>query len=99
MATDRWESLNRKQQRGLTPFCPDFLIELRSPSDSAPSVEKKITQWIGNGAQLAWLIDPIRKVAIIYRPGRQPETLLDPEFLVGEGPVSGFRLETKRFWA
>lgn len=99
MATDRWESLSRQQQRGFTPFCPDFLIELRSSSDSASEVEAKMVQWMSNGAQFAWLIDPIRKVAIIYRQGREPETLTEPECLDGEDPVSGFQLEMGPFWA
>ena len=54
---------------------------------------------MSNGAQLAWLIDPIRKLAIVYRPGQQPETLHKPEVLEGEGPIAGFRLEMERFWA
>jgi Uma2 family endonuclease len=99
IATDRWESLSKQQQRGFTPFCPDFLIELRSPSDSASAAEEKMDQWMANGANLAWLIDPIRKLGIIYRPGQQPETLHKPEVLEGEGPVAGFRLEMGRFWA
>jgi Uma2 family endonuclease len=99
IATDRWESLSRQQQRGFTPFCPDFLIELRSPSDSASGAEEKMAQWMANGAQLAWLIDPIRKLVIVYRPGREPETLREPEVREGEGSVAGFRLEMGRFWA
>jgi Uma2 family endonuclease len=99
IAADRWASLDRQQQRGFTPFCPDFLIELRSPSDSVSAAEEKMDQWMANGTQLAWLIDPIRKLAIIYRPGQQPETLHKPEVLEGEGPIAGFRLEMERFWA
>jgi len=52
--------------------------------------------WMSNGAQLAWLIDPIRKLAIVYRADREPETLRRPEVLEGEGPVAGFRLEMAR---
>jgi len=55
--------------------------------------------WMANGAQLAWLIDAIRKLAILYRPGRTPPTVVRPEFLVGEGPVDGFQLKMERFWA
>jgi len=54
---------------------------------------------MSNGAQLAWLIDPIRKLAVVYRPGQQPETLHRPEVIEGEGPITGFRLEMERFWA
>lgn len=54
--------------------------------------------WMSNGAQLAWLIDPVRKLAIVYRPGQKPETKRRPDFLDGEGPVEGFRLKMERFW-
>lgn len=54
---------------------------------------------MANGAQLAWLIDPVRRLAIVYRPERAPETKLNPEWLDGEGPIKGFRLKMERFWA
>jgi Uma2 family endonuclease len=54
--------------------------------------------WIGNGAQLAWLIDPYSAEAVIYRPNAEPEKLMRPEHLVGEAPVSGLRMPMKRFW-
>lgn len=63
-----------------------FPVVLRTPKRMA------------NGAQLAWLIDPLRKLAIVYRPGQQPETLLQPETLHGEGPVAGFILKMQRLW-
>jgi Uma2 family endonuclease len=56
-------------------------------------------QWMTNGAQLAWLVDPIRKLSIVCRPGQQPEMLHKPEVLEGEGPIAGFRLEMGRLWA
>ena len=49
-----------------------------------------MAQWMSNGVQLAWLIDPIRKLAIVYRQGREPQTLVEPKFLDGEGPLAGF---------
>lgn len=96
---DRWQSLTKSQQRKFPHFCPDFVVELRSPSDRAKPLEEKMSIWMSNGAQLAWLIDPIRKLAIIYRPGQRPETLRKPDVLEGEGPIPGFRLEMGRFWA
>ena len=96
---DRWNCLTKSQQRKFPPFCPDFLVEFRSPSDRAKAVQEKTHIWMSNGAQLAWLIDPIRKLASIYRQGQEPETLRKPDMLEGEGPVRGFRLETGRFWA
>jgi Uma2 family endonuclease len=95
----RWTSLSKAQQQRYPPFCPDFLVELRSPSDTIAELEEKMELWMSHGAQLAWLIDPIRQLAIIYRPGQPPETLHKPEVLEGEGPVVGFHLKMERFWA
>jgi Uma2 family endonuclease len=53
---------------------------------------------MSNGAELGWLIDPVRKLAIIYRPGEAPDLKVQPEFLEGVGPVEGFRLKMERFW-
>jgi Uma2 family endonuclease len=70
ISSARWNSLTRVQKQKFGQFCPDFVVEVRSPSDRASKVERKMGMWISNGAQLASLIDPIRKLAIIYRPGQ-----------------------------
>jgi Uma2 family endonuclease len=98
LSPEKWNSLTPEEQRRFVPFCPEFVIELRSPSDSIAELETKMTEWIANGAQLAWLIDPLRKLAVIYRPGHEPETLLQPDFLHGEGPIAGFALKMQRLW-
>jgi Uma2 family endonuclease len=98
LSPEKWNSLTPEEQRRFVPFCPEFVIELRSPSDSIAELETKMTEWIANGAQLAWLIDPLRKLAVIYHPGHEPETLLQPDFLHGEGPIEGFVLKMQRLW-
>jgi len=55
-------------------------------------------EWIDNGAGLAWLVDPERRVVEIYRPGRETETLVNPESISGEGPVEGFVLDLGLVW-
>jgi Uma2 family endonuclease len=99
ISAEKWNSLTPAEREQLPRYCPDFVVEVRSPSDRAAVVEKKMGKWIANGARLAWLIDPIRKLAIVYRPGLASETVVRPEFLEGEGPVAGFRLKMERFWA
>jgi Uma2 family endonuclease len=99
LSPEQWDSLTPTEREQLPRYCPDFIVEVRSPSDRAAAVEKKMGKWIANGARLAWLIDPLRKLAIVYRPGASPETILRPEFLEGERPVEGFRLKMERFWA
>ena len=64
----RWDALSDRGQERFVPLCPDFVIELRSPSDSLSELKEKMEQWIANGAQLAWLIDPIEQEVFIYRP-------------------------------
>lgn len=98
LSLEKWNSLTPEQQAKFVPFSPDFVIELRSPSDGIGELESKMADWIANGAQLAWLIDPQRKLAMIYRQGTEPDTLLQPEILHGGGPVAGFELKMQRFW-
>jgi Uma2 family endonuclease len=100
LSAERWEAVRKpkKKRKGFLGFCPEFIAELRSPRDRASKIEAKMEFWMGRGALLGWLIDPQRELAMIYRPGREPETLLRPEFLEGEGPIAGFRMEMREFW-
>jgi Uma2 family endonuclease len=98
VAYPRWNALSKADQRRFAPICPDFLIELRSPSDSLAELEDKMQQWIANGAQLAWLIDPSRRVVAIYRPGQPASQLQDAEEVHGEGPVKGLILPLTEIW-
>ena len=79
-------------------LCPDFVVELRSHTDRAATLREKMREWIDNGAQLGWLIDPESRNAEIYRPNREPEILLNPASLQGEGPVEGFVLDLRIVW-
>jgi Uma2 family endonuclease len=56
---DRWNALSPQEQDGFAPLCPDFVVELRSRTDSLKSQKEKMREYIDNGAQLGWLIDPI----------------------------------------
>ena len=56
-------------------------------------------EWIENGVQLGWLLDPDSRTAYIYRPQSEPEKLVDPKLLNGEGPVAGFVLDLNNIWA
>ena len=98
MPLDRWNSLSLKQQTGFPPLCPDFLIEVRSASDSRRMVEEKMQLWLDNGAQLAWLVDPVDANITIYRPGDAPETLDRPATLAATAPVAGFILDCDPLW-
>jgi len=79
------------------PVCPEFVIELRSPSDDLARLEEKMHEWISNGAQLAWLVDPIRKTTTVYRPQGSPQVVTDMT-VHGEGPVGGFDLHLAKVY-
>ena len=65
---ERWNSLSREEKLRFAPVCPDFVIEVRSPSDRVTVLRKKMHTWLANGVQLAWLIDPEAKAVEVYRP-------------------------------
>ena len=88
-------SRNRIMQR---PMCPAFVVELLSPSDRRKTADAKMLEWIANGAELGWMIDPKKQSVSIYRPGQEPETLTGILQLAGEGPVEGFVLDLERIW-
>ncbi|MBY0372901.1 MAG: Uma2 family endonuclease [Bryobacteraceae bacterium] len=79
--------------------CPEFVIELRSATDSAAQLDLKMEMWIANGTQLGWLIDPAKKAVAIYRPGERVQVLKNADQVKGEGPVAGFTLKLKDVWA
>jgi Uma2 family endonuclease len=87
---ERWQKTRRPESRHPV-FAPEFVIELRSPEDKMRSPEK-MEEYIDNGVQLGWLIDPKGRTLTIYRPGREPEVLSNPASVEGEGPVDGFTL-------
>ena len=94
----RWRALTVSQRQRFAPLCPDFIIELRSPTDSLPSLRRKMQQWIENGTRLAWLIDPIDRAVSIYRPGQDVEFHQDPTSVHADGIMSGFSLTMSRLW-
>ena len=94
----RLAGFTSEEKRKFLHMCPDFVIELTSPSDRLPRVQAKMREYMENGAQLGWLIDPDTRTAYIYRPGREPEKLIAPHRLLGESPVDGFVLEMTDIW-
>ena len=80
----------------LLPFCPAFVVEIRSRSDRLAPLQRKMADYIANGALLGWLIDPYQRRVHIYRPGVEPEVLDDPETVSGEPELPGFVFEVRQ---
>ena len=95
---DRWERLTKKERKQFPPLCPDFVVELRSPSDSLRTLKKKMQEYTENGAQLGWLIDPFEKKVYVYRPQSAAECLDDPQTVSGDPLLPGFALDVQSLW-
>lgn len=95
---ERWDLLTSDQQESYAPLCPDFVIELRSKSDTIKELNEKMREYIDNGTQLGWLIDPKSRKVWIHRPDHPPEEILQPETLSGDPILPGFILKLEQIW-
>lgn len=93
MRLERWNALTLKQKQGFPPIAPDFVIELVSPSDLQnqryEDLQAKMQEYLDNGVQLGWLIEPSAKTVEIYRVRQQVEILNNPPTLSGEDVLPG----------
>lgn len=90
--------LTAEQKQRFLPLCPDFVIELRSPSDPLAIIEAKMREYVENGARLGWLLDPLEHKAHVYRPGEPVRVRDNPDGLYGDPVLSGFVLDLKPIW-
>lgn len=90
--------LTPEQKQRFLPLCPDFLIELRSPSDSIKILQDKMQEYIENGARLGWLIDPESQRVLVFQPQVPMIILSKPEVLQADDVLTGFRLELLKIW-
>jgi Uma2 family endonuclease len=94
----RRAQLDPASRSGYWHLCPDFVIELRSSSDRPRKLRDKMQEYLANGAQLGWLIDPDQRSVSIYRPDAEVETRTDIDSIAGEGVVAGFVLDLRSVW-
>jgi Uma2 family endonuclease len=95
---ERWEALTPKERIGFLPLCPDFVVELRSPSDSLKTLQEKMQEYRENGARLGWLIDRQNQTLEIYRQCRDVEVLDCLSRVSGEEILPGFVLDLTEIW-
>lgn len=81
------------------PVVPNFIVELRSKSDKLVVVKRKMEKtWIANGVELAWLIDPYKEKAYIYRADGSTDIVTGfDNKLSGESVLEGFELDLSEF--
>jgi len=90
--------LTPEQKKRFLPLCPDFVVELRSPSDHFVTLQDKMQEYINNGTLLGWLLDTPNRRIYIYRPGKAVEYLDNPAIISGEPELPGFELELTKIW-
>ena len=95
---ERLNALTERQRSRFLPLCPDFVVELRSPTDSLPVLRDKMREYVDNGAGLGWLIDPLRAEVFVYLPDGSVECLQAPAYLSADPLLAGFRLERHEIW-
>jgi Uma2 family endonuclease len=95
MTTERWARIPSEERLKFSHVCPDFVAELRSPSNTMKDLREKMREYLAQGARLGWLIDPMGGTVEIYRPGQAVEILHKPATLSGEDVLPGFVLDLK----
>ena len=95
---ERWNALTQAEKARFAPLCPDFVVELMSPSDSLEKTREKMKEYMANGAELGWLINRRQRQVEIYRSNRKTEILQYPQTLLGEDILPGFVLDLNPIW-
>jgi Uma2 family endonuclease len=103
MKLEKWNSVSDEQKEGLsTPLCPDFVVELMSKSDRRPvrfrMLQAKMDEYLANGVQLGWMIDPFQKRVYVYRPNARVECLENPTTISGDPVLPGFIFDVAELW-
>ncbi|MEB3122558.1 MAG: Uma2 family endonuclease [Snowella sp.] len=93
IAKERWDALPLEEQEKFAKICPDFVIELRSRTDSLTQLQAKMEEYLANGVRLGWLIDPMSQQVAIYRPNQAVEIISLPTTLSGEDTLPELTLE------
>ena len=94
----KWNNLSAQQKTKFAPICPDFVVELRSPSDNLKMLQDKMQEYIDNGVSLGWLIDRTTRQVYIYTPDSEVKSLDNPQTISGEPILSGFVLDLAKIW-
>lgn len=99
ISLERWQGLTLEQQQRFAPICPDFVVELRSPSDSLQPLQDKMVEYLAEpGCRLGWLIDRHQRRVFVYRPQQEVDCLQNPSQVSAEPELPGFMLNLTKVW-
>ena len=98
LSPEQLASLTPEQRKKFAPVCPFFLIEVMSPSDRLKKMQEKMEEYLANGAELGWLIDPSKTQVHVYRPGQPAQVFDNPQTVSGDPELPGFALDLEPVW-
>lgn len=98
ISKERWSNVPVADREKFGHICPDFIIELRSKTDSLDFLKSKMKEWMDNGCRLAWMINPKTKETTIYRQNRSIEVKPFSVILSGEDVLPGFELDLTKIF-
>ena len=96
---EKWNRLTNQQKERFGPLCPDFVVELSSPSDRLSELRNKMLEYMENGASLGWLIHPFKRQVYVYRPNEKVVILENPETVSADPLLPGFTLNLPELWS
>ena len=70
---------------------PVLAVEILSPSDTQEDVDEKIDEYLANGTELVWIVDPHFQTVRVHRLGEQPILFNFQQELAGDPQLPGFR--------
>ena len=96
---EKWDRLTKQQKERFGPWCPDFVVELSSPSRRLSELHNKMVEFMQNGASLGWLIDPFKRQVYVYRPNEELIILDNTESVSADPLLPGFELNLTELWS
>jgi Uma2 family endonuclease len=96
---EKFDRLTEEERDHIPPFCPDFVVELRDPTDNVRELRAKMVEYMQNGASLGWLIDLVKRRVYVYQPHQEVMLLENPKTVSGDPPLPGFTLNVTELWS
>lgn len=93
---ERWNALSTDQRKGFAHICPDFIIELKSETDTLQALTQKMQEYLNNGCRMGWLIDPVKEQLLIFIPDQNVRIIEGFNQSVAEESIlPGFALDLR----
>lgn len=92
----KWARVPTQERNKFLRICPEFIVEVKSPSDRLTTLHAKLEQWLRNGVQLGLLFHTEAETVWIYRPDQPVEEIQGYEAEIsGEPLLPGFVLDLR----